>query len=397
MPRKEVFASKLLERIDRIDQKALRDYLQTFIRENAFLEDVLKTLEEGIVILNQDMTLFFVNEKAAEWLGIDPTSIKPNVPFLQSLADPELQKKFKNHFYRREGGRSIEHVKMLIPHEMALKIVFIPFRRPDENKTLILVVPSSGSNEIERLSHMASLVKLASGIAHEIGNPLNSIIIHLSLLMKQSEKLPDSLKKELDKHLHVIRSEAERLDKIIRNFLKATRNPPLRFKVDNFNDLLDETLEFLGPELKSKDIKVLVEKDSKLPPSLFDREKMHQVFLNIIKNAMEAMPRGGKLWIKLFHKSKVLWIEFKDEGHGIKDEDLPYIFDAYFTTKESGSGLGLMTVYNIIREHGGRIQAKSTPGKGSIFSIILPLRQPKLQLPQPNLAEPEPRKPGWKS
>jgi signal transduction histidine kinase len=113
-----------------------------------------------------------------------------------------------------------------------------------------------------------------------------------------------------------------------------------------------------------------------------DRERLYQVFINLIINGMEAMPKGGNLRVGISHKDKVAVLTFKDEGVGITEENLAHIFEPYFTTKKEGSGLGLMTVLNAISDHGGKIEAFSKPKKGSTFVILLPIRAPKLQLPQ---------------
>jgi signal transduction histidine kinase len=97
---------------------------------------------------------------------------------------------------------------------------------------------------------------------------------------------------------------------------------------------------------------------------------------------MEAMPKGGKVWISVTHRENVALVTFKDQGNGIDEDDLPHIFEAYYTTKEEGSGLGLMTVFNVVHEHGGRIEVRSKTGQGSTFTLLFPIRKPKLQLPQ---------------
>ena len=139
----------------------------------------------------------------------------------------------------------------------------------------------------------------------------------------------------------------------------------------------------MKPELKASKIRVDETLDKRLPLFLIDPERIHQVFLNIIKNAVHAMPKGGALKIQTEAKGKLCLIHFQDTGVGIPDESIAKIFDAYYTTKEEGSGLGLMIVYQIIREHGGRIEVSSKPNQGTTFTIVLPIRTEKLSLPEP--------------
>ena len=185
-----------------------------------------------------------------------------------------------------------------------------------------------------------------------------------------------------EKTLDVIQAETLRLDRIVRNFLKAARRPPLRFRSEDLNQVLEEAIHFTGPELEAQGITVRFKPDPALPQFLMDRERLRQAFINLLKNALEAMPEPGSISIHVSHRDHLALIRFKDEGDGIKDEDLPHIFEAYFTTKEEGSGLGLMVVLNAVQEHGGRIEVLSKAGKGSTFILLLPIRRPKLQLPQ---------------
>jgi signal transduction histidine kinase len=235
--------------------------------------------------------------------------------------------------------------------------------------------------ETAMLSRMESLVRLAGGIAHEIGNPLNAITIHLELLKKRLAGLPDSKRKEIADSLCDIQDETRRLDRIIRNFLKATRKPPLRFRLDDLNEVVSDALAFLKPELDVAKILVKFSKDKGLPEFLMDRERLYYAFMNLIKNALESMPRGGTLKIGLTHKQHCVIVTITDTGCGIAEKDLARIFDIYYTTKPEGSGLGLMMVFDAIAEHGGKIEVASKLNKGTGFKVLLPIREPQLQLP----------------
>jgi len=220
-------------------------------------------------------------------------------------------------------------------------------------------------------------------VAHEIGNPLNAIQIHIGLLKDEISKLTKVRQNEFRRLTEVIASETRRLDQIVRSFLRATRRPPLRFRLESLNDILEEAVDFLRPEMTKRKTRPKITLDKKLPPFLLDRDRLHQTFINLIKNGMEAMPKGGTLNISTSLREKLCLVRFEDEGKGIEEQDLPHIFESYYTTKEEGSGLGLTQVYQTVREHGGRIDVKSTPEKGSIFTLVLPVRQERLSLPQP--------------
>lgn len=157
----------------------------------------------------------------------------------------------------------------------------------------------------------------------------------------------------------------------------------MRFEATRVNELIGKTATLLKPELKARRISLREILDKNIPPFLLDAERMQQVFLNLIKNSIHAMPHKGTLCIRTELKDKLCLIHFQDTGVGIPEEKLPRIFDAYYTTKEEGTGLGLVIVYQIVREHGGRIEVSSKPNVGTTFTLILPLRKEKLGLPGP--------------
>jgi len=286
--------------------------------------------------------------------------------------------------------RFYEEIEILLPRPMVLQVTII-FEQNDTADTAIIFATNFTEKELTarerfQLQNLESMVSLASGIAHEIGNPLNSLTIHQKLLAKAIDKLPANEKKKMMPSLRAIGDETARLDQIVRNFLKSARRKPLQFERAQINDLVSKTVSFLKPELDSAKIKVVKTLDKKMAAFLVDPERIRQVFINLIKNALHAMPKGGTLRIRTQTKEKVCLIHFQDSGVGISDEELPRIFEAYYTTKEEGSGLGLVIVYQIIREHGGRIEVASKPDAGATFSVVLPIRKEKLSLPDPRKA-----------
>jgi signal transduction histidine kinase len=203
----------------------------------------------------------------------------------------------------------------------------------------------------------------------------------LELLKKRLAGLPDEKRKEIAGSLSDIQDETRRLDRIIRNFLKATRKPPLRFRLDDLNEVVTDALSFLKPQLDVAKVLVKFSKDKTLPVFLMDRERLYYAFMNLIKNALEAMSHGGALKISITRKQNCAIVTIADTGCGIAEKDLARIFDIYYTTKPEGAGLGLMMVYDALAEHGGKIEVASKLNKGTTFKILLPIREPQLQLP----------------
>lgn len=387
MPQHTPFIHKLSSKLQRLDRQTLELYLNDWAQANTQLYEILDQLTEGVVVTDPSGKIIFINTTALSWIGSG--SLPDSKMSLQDYAaDAELNKLLSIHL-PKISQRLVSDVKILTPREMRLRVMIQPLETSQQNEILILLQDISFHAHTEDPKHFSieALASLAAGIAHEIGNPLNAIQIHLQLLQKASRELSEAKQRNFEKALSVIQSETSRLDRIVRNFLKAARKPPLRFKTDDLGKILEEALRFLAPEMKHQKVHAELSVDKTIPPFLMDRERLHMAFINLLKNGLEAMPKGGTLQISMTRKGNLVSILFKDQGHGIDPRDLPHIFEAYYTTKAEGSGLGLMTVYQVIQEHGGRIEVSSKPGKGSLFMLHLPMRQPKLQLPTPEVGD----------
>lgn len=384
MPTTE-FLEQIVKRIDRIDRNALKTYVLELVRQNEFVNNLLDHVLEGILVLNSRKEIVFANRRMIQLFNLSP-EMPPKTPLHQAIAEQPLVSLISKCV---EQKRELfqEELEVLEPRPMTLRLNLSYFKSKLSEYTVLFVsnITHAETNIRERfkLENLESMTGLAAGIAHELGNPLNSLIIHVNLLEKSIEKLPSAKKKKMDESIKALKDETARLDRIIRNFLKAARRKPLRFELGQINELLSETVDFLKPELKAAKIQIVEELDRQMPFFLFDPERIHQVFMNIIKNAVHAMPKGGSIRIQTEVKDKLCLIRFQDTGIGIHADMMPRIFDAYYTTKEEGTGLGLMIVYQIIREHGGRIEVSSQPGLGTTFTIVLPIRKEKLGLPGP--------------
>jgi two-component system, sporulation sensor kinase E len=234
--------------------------------------------------------------------------------------------------------------------------------------------------EDERTS---SILLLAASVAHELGNPLNSLTIHLQLIERKLKKLKAS--KELEsvaESVRVCRDEVTRLDGIISNFLEAIRPQPPNLAETNLNDVLAEVLRFQHREIADRGIAVEAEVSGELPAVMADRNQLKQVFFNITKNAMEAMGRGGKLRIKSRADDDFVYLLFGDTGSGIKQENLVRLFQPYHTTKTGGNGLGLMIAQRIMREHGGQVGLESKEGVGTVVTLQLPRKDRRVRMLQ---------------
>lgn len=225
-------------------------------------------------------------------------------------------------------------------------------------------------NSLIQSEKLASLGKMAAGVAHEINNPLTSILINTHLMLEKAD--PEGTVHE---SLSLIADETSRCSNIVRGLLEFSRQSPPRMAQADLNEVLLTTLKLLENQVVFHNIVIQKNLDNKLPPLMIDTGKMKQVFLNLLVNAAEAMrEKGGTLTITTRTSGeKSVEITFKDTGTGIAPENLNKLFDPFFTTKGGGTGLGLAVTYGIIKQHHGKIDVRSTLSEGSVFTIILPL------------------------
>jgi len=227
-------------------------------------------------------------------------------------------------------------------------------------------------DELYLSSRLAAIGELASGVAHEINNPLTVILGFSQRILRQTTD--DKLRQELE----IICNQALRTAQVVENLLTFARRREPKAQLANINDILQKALELRAYELKTGNVEVTLDLTSDLPNTMVDFGQMQQVFLNLIINAEHAMTEansGGKLYIKTQKGKGCVEISFVDTGLGIPAEHLDKVFDPFFTTKEKtgGTGLGLSLCHSIVTEHSGRIYVKSKPGRGATFTIELPL------------------------
>ncbi len=220
---------------------------------------------------------------------------------------------------------------------------------------------------------LATIGRMASYVAHEIKNPLSSVNLNLELLADEIADYDVPSKEEAGELLNAIQEELDRLTRNVDEYLRFARLPQLHLHIGDVNVMLESLLQLVEAELEQKHIEIIQDWDYDVFPVQMDTEHLRSVFLNLICNASEAMPDGGKLHISTRQTDGMVLIHVEDTGCGIRDEDLPFIFEPFYTTKASGTGLGLPYVQQIIHQHEGTIHCTSKVGEGSRFTISLPV------------------------
>jgi signal transduction histidine kinase len=379
----------------------VQNYLLRLAREKGFLETIFNAIHEGVIVTDAQGNISFLNDAACALFGLNRDDCMgralseritgldwPSLAHSETIISRDMevfypQNRFINFYVapislaRRDEDEDAPRSKVRRPRKpsadtagvvgYAIILRDITETRRTTEQTI----------ESERLN---ALTLLAAGVAHEIGNPLNSITIHLQLMERKLRRLPEDLRDDLQDSLRVAREEITRLDYIVTQFLRAIRPAPLDTTIENINTLVQESLAFLAPELKDRDILVETELREELPPLPLDRHQIKQAFYNIVKNAAQAMKSGGILHIRTDRDEDHVSVTFQDTGGGIPAENMSKVFDPYFTTKEGGSGLGLLIVRRIVREHGGEIDIVNNQGRGLELTIRLPLRDRRIRM-----------------
>jgi len=379
---------RILGRVENLDETNLTILVQRLVRDRRLLETVFDIIRDGILVVDSKNIIQYANDAAYQLLGLRQREIgKSNIwrrftelsQALQIHPEDELPDDF---------SASCE-VEIRYPETRFFQVYMVPLQSGQEHElgngmavvfTNVTEMKHSTQERIEN-EKIASIMMLAAGVAHELGNPLNSIHIHLQLLQRQLGQLPVSkVKGKMEKSVEVCSREVERLDGIITQFLAAIRPQQPDIQKVDLLDILSEVLELESHAFQKRGIEVIVDLDADIPPVLGDRNQLKQVFFNILKNAVEAMPAGGQLRVRWKKEGQYVYLLFIDTGEGIDPEDLSKVFQPYFTTKEGGNGLGMMIVQRIMKDHRGNIAIDSRPGKGTVVTLQIPLDQPEKPL-----------------
>ncbi len=366
---------ELSSQLTRLGRELQADRLST-LSEKAHLQGVVDQLEDGVIFLNSERHILFFNRAAEAVVGV-PLERTVGLPIHEVLDPAHPLLPFVDHVLL--GSAGIRNATVVLPQDGRDKEFLVSaFHMEDARRTMGVAVLLKDLESIKTVqslvsysAKLAALGRLTSGVAHEVKNPLNAMMIHVELL---KERLEDS-EEDVKKSLEIIGSEIRRLDRVVQGFLRFMRPQELTLKPVDLNGMLQSVCALLEAESLSHRVRFVLELDPALPAVSGDEELLRQAFINILQNAVQAMPSGGAVRIRT-RPEEVDWVRVTvtDQGVGIAPEDVDKIFKLYYTSKPGGSGIGLSVVYRIVQLHDGTVEAKSELGRGTAVIVRLPVR-----------------------
>lgn len=396
------FLEKLIERLGRIGPEDVQNYFLRLAQEKGFLETVFNAIQEGIIVTDSKGRITYLNDAACGLFGLEAAEAigKPLNERVRGLDWESLTKSpgpvshDMEIFYPQNRFINFYIVPLVMEHRESVDAPGRHVAGNGEQVGHVMILrditksrrTAQQTIESERLN---ALTLLAAGVAHEIGNPLNSLHIHLQLMERSVQKLRGEAKAELQQSIDIARSEVNRLDSIVTQFLRAIRPSRPQLHRESLNTIIEEAVRFFTPEIQDRDIVVEQELRSDLPLLQLDRDQMKQAFYNVIKNSLEATKRHGTLHIRTDMDDTNVIVSFVDTGSGMSAGNLSRVFEPYFTTKPTGTGLGLLIVRRIVREHGGELSIESNEGEGLTLTIRLPYIEKRIRMLEAGESKPE--------
>jgi signal transduction histidine kinase len=355
--------------------RQIQEDRSSLISEKTRLEGIVHHLEDAIILLNKDQAIIFANPAAETFLTRPLVEVAGQRLGDVLEADHPLGEAVSEAFRRQQPVRNLA-LRVSHGRHDALDVLASAYPVLDEQGVvggMILLKNTEPLRQIQSLvdysRKLADLGKLTSGVAHEVRNPLNAMIIHLELLKQRLDDAPREVAQSLD----VLGGEIHRLDRVVQGFLRFVRPQTLRFLPLDLNKLLEVVAQLAEAEWTSRGIRFVLHLDYDIPPINGDAELLQQAFLNLVLNACQAMPNGGTVTLSTERTANgAICARVADQGGGIAPEHIDKIFRLYYTTKPDGSGIGLSLVYRIVQMHGGRIEVDSKVGQGTVMTMSLP-------------------------
>jgi PAS domain S-box-containing protein len=347
----------------------------TRLKEN--LDQLFSNLADGLLLFDKQDQLVLATPAVERFLGADPELLLHHTAAEIFWSNHPMDCVIREAFEKREpvvwesekedDGDGDEDGSPRI----AATVQFA--RTEGEPVGALVTVRDAGSraqleDQIAVATRLAALGRITSGVAHEVKNPLNAMVLQLEILRAKLAEHSTAVKPQLD----TLSSEIRRLDRVVKTFLDFTRPVELRLSETDLEQMVQEVFTLAEPQARQNHVRLTIEKNGPVPKLKVDRDLFKQALLNLVLNGCQAMPSGGELKIRPRRSERRLELEIEDQGVGISPDVQPRIFTLFFTTKPGGSGVGLAMAYRIIQLHNGSIDFSSEPNRGTTFRIALP-------------------------
>lgn len=371
-PARQDTAVRVSHQIERIGQR-MRNVEEVFSALKTNLDQILNNLQDGILLFTKDSRAVLVSDAARRFLQVDHDQILGQQATEIFHRTTTLGRVLREAFDTRTTLIR-EEVHTENGHRIEASVDFIHDDNARQSLGALVTLRDLESvqaieSELELSRRMSSIGRLTSGVAHEVKNPINAIVVHLELLRNKL----DGASPTATRHLDVIEAEIRRLDRVVQTLVDFSRPVELQLREQDLRGILGDVLALSADELSTRNVMLR----SELPPKAVmvhvDADLLKQAALNVIQNGAQAMPDGGSLDVVLETDRKFAILRILDEGTGIPDDLREKIFDLYFTTKSEGSGIGLAMTYRILQLHHGSIEVKSREGRGTEFRLYIPL------------------------
>jgi two-component system, sporulation sensor kinase E len=410
------YVKKVSTKISKLTDEQLENLIQIINEENDTLDSILESLSDGLVIVDNNFFILQKNKAAERFLSFKNFNEQrnENLPVWEIIGENEIAEYIKSCAEKSVTNVSKEFsIQFLEDKVIFLNVKILPLVQKKQNadfKSMETVIKGSiisleditekRTQEVllHRMESLSSLTNLAASVAHEIKNPLGAISIHIQLLQKAIKKAREGdgmlpQEKFVENYISVINEEIDNLNKIVLDFLFAVRPVQAKLVLTAPDILLKKFIEFFKPEFEKNNIDTIIKLNADGVRLLIDEKLFREVIVNIAQNSIYAINEkqknadssfAGQFVIESKIKNEKYYISIADNGSGMDEKTLERIFEPYYTTKANGTGLGMTTVYKIIKEFNGDVNVKSFVGQGTIFTIQLPLPQTATKLLEHN-------------